>query len=381
MLAEALRLYVRRKVGWKQKPGWIVRSYLPSLLILFITTALVFALIFVSSISAATDEALQLLGYGSVMVQSEVPSELLPSDAQVFTSSSSSALASSESDVALLSLKGVEEGYFTAEKAEFLRLSRVENDTSLRNIILSSLTASALGVSPGDRLTVLIYDEELGRARPVYLFVSGTYSSGYSEFDSALAFTDSSVTSGTTVYEILTAEDPDRLVATLRESGYNARSYREIYPALWQNINLSVALLDVIVVFVALLAGFFAISISAEYIDRDSRDIASMMISGCSSADIVTCYRRITLYVTLIASVLGSLLGIGLSYALMPLISSLDPAKYPALQNYVLSFKVLLPLPLILILLLALLLSAYVSLRLSLKRYVSSSLSRALISA
>lgn len=380
MLPEALKLYVRRKIGAGQRAGWIIRSYLPSLLILFITMALVFALIFVSSISAATDEALQLLGYGSVLVQSEVEPSLLPSDAEVFTSRSASALASSEEDVALLSLKGVDEGYFTEEKSRFLRLSLIENDTTLKSIILSSLTASSLGVAPGDRLTLLIYDEELGRARPVYLFVSGTYSSGYAEFDSALAYTDSSVTSGPVVYEILTKSDPDALASELRSAGYNARSYREIYPALWQNINLSVALLDVIVVFVALLAGFFAISISAEYIDRDSRDIASMMISGCSSADIVTCYRRITLYVTLISSLIGALLGIVLSYVVMPIISSLDPSRYPALQNYVLSFKVTLPLPLIILLLAALLLSAYVSLRISLRRYVSASLSRALVS-
>lgn len=381
MLSEALSLYVGRKVGRGQRAGWILRSYLPSLLILFITMALVFALIFVSSISSATDEVLQLLGYGSVMVQSEVDPTLLPSDAELFESSSSSALASSSSGTALLSLKGVSEDYFTASKAELIRLRLVENETTLKWIILSSLTASKLELSPGDRLTLLVYDEEIGRARPVYLFVRGTYSSGYSEFDSTLAYVDSSVTSGPVVYEILTESDSDELASRLREEGYNARSYREIYPSIWHNINLSVALLDVIVVFVALLAGFFAISISAEYIDRDSRDIAAMMISGCASSDIVTCYRRITLLVTLIAASLGAILGVILSYAVMPLISSLDPAEYPALQNYVLSFKVTIPLPLILLLLCALLLSASISLRVSLKRYVSSSLSRALASA
>ena len=51
----------------------------------------------------------------------------------------------------------------------------------------------------------------------------------------------------------------DELLSLLRNSGYAAAGYKEIYASIYVNIIRSVALLDAIVILVAMLAGFFCL--------------------------------------------------------------------------------------------------------------------------
>lgn len=375
-----ISLYVRRKSGLGQSLHWCLRSYLPSLLIFFITLALAFALVFVYSVSDATEEVLRYLGSGDVAVYEEVPQSYLPSDAKLYKVASSGGVAYSADNTALLGIRSVSSDYFFEERRERMKLELADNTTTLGGIIISRETADELGVTLLDRIAVMMYEEENGRARPYYLLVEGLYSSGYSEFDSVQAYTTSALSSSSVSYEIFTEADASELALKLRSAGYAAQSSRELYSSIWSNIELSVSLLSVIVIFVAVLAGFFAISISAVYIERDSRDIASLMLVGFSKSDIVCCYRRITITAVAVSALLGMAAGVLLSYGTAPLLSSLDTVKYPALGNYVLSFSVHVPLVMLICLYLSLLLASYISLKVTLSRYVFSSLKEALVS-
>ena len=105
-------LYLKRKAGVSQKGSYILRSYLPALLILFISAALAFALVFVSSVSNATLDILRLLGSGDLVSYEKIDESLLPASAKVFETSTSGAVAYAEEGTALLSVKEVSEEYF-----------------------------------------------------------------------------------------------------------------------------------------------------------------------------------------------------------------------------------------------------------------------------
>ena len=133
-----------------------------------------------------------------------------------------------------------------------------------------------------------------------------------------------------------------------------------------------------IVVLVGILAGFFAISISSEYIERDRRDIAGILLLGIKRDDVVKAYKSITIKVVIVALILGCVLGILSSYLIMPFISNLDTSKYPFLLNYVISFDVVVPIKTILLLCIALVLSSLASLKLSLKKMIFSDIKAAI---
>ena len=94
---EALKSYCERKTGRNQALSWIIKSYLPSLLIVFIMVVLVFALIFVSSMSKAIEDTLVYLGSGNVTAYSSLENIELKGDEKVFEVSSASAMIASYS--------------------------------------------------------------------------------------------------------------------------------------------------------------------------------------------------------------------------------------------------------------------------------------------
>ena len=115
---DAIKSYVKRKTGQGQRPAWIIKSYLPSLLIVFIMVVLVFALIFVSSMSKAIEDTLVYLGCGNLTTNEIIDKELLNSDEKVFSVTNASAIIASQNSTALVQLKGIQDGYFFEKKSE-----------------------------------------------------------------------------------------------------------------------------------------------------------------------------------------------------------------------------------------------------------------------
>ncbi len=372
MANEALRLYAGRKTGRGQPLSWRLRNLLSTFLVLAVSLALSFALVFISSMGSGVDEVLQLLGSGTLYSTAEIPAQLLPDDARTDVVQSTSAVLYSGSATALATVKGVDDDYFFPRRAEALDLVTVENSTSLQPVVLSETMAHELGVSCGDRIAMMISDSALARVRPVFLFVQGTYNTGYGEFDSALVFTSRQVTGSRDGWEILISGDSQGLVSCLTAAGYQVTDYRQMYSQIYQNLVLSVSLLQVIVVLIAFLAGFFSLSVAAEYIERDRRDIAMLLIIGVQRRAMASVYVRITMKRVAIACLAGMALGLVASYLFIPLLSSLDAWEHPALQSYVTNFSVRIPYASLAFSFAALLASSYVSLLVSMKRSLSS---------
>lgn len=365
MSKRAEQLYLSRKLGFGMGFHYTISSVTPLLLIFLITIVLVFSLVFITSISSAIDRMIVLLGSGSIYSKDEIPLSLLPEESSVDYVKKGEGILYSEDGESIVYLKGVDEEYFSPERVSGLRLDA----TSFENnwIILSSTLADSISVSPGDKMTLLLYEKERGRTRPFLVEIVGIFDSGYAQLDRYMAYITSDLISDSdSGYEVLLPPYAD--VETVEEnlSGYSTRNYRELYSSLYANVQQSTWILYVILIAVALLSVFFSVDISQVYLARDRQDIAMMVLLGLGSKRIKRVYQKMTLIEVFIATITG--IGIGillgtLSPSLVRLVSLFEPAM---LEYYITSFSVSIPWFKILIMELLMLSFAYISLQITL---------------
>ena len=363
------RLYLGRKCGKGMSPGYVARHYFPSLIVFLIVLTLTFVMVFISSMTGAIDRMIVLLGCGSIETETIV--DVSSYDGAVIDEvKTGDGIIYAESGKSLVHLKGVDiPQYFSGERKEGMKL--VFSDESYKNeIIISSSLASILELETGDQMTLLLYESEKGRARPVLMTVKGIYSSGYAQLDRYLGFVDISLLDGTSSYEILLkkGDDVNAVLKSLNADGINAVSYREKYSSLCTNVDQSIMILYVILIFVALLAAFFSADIAHIYTSRDRKDIASLRLMGISEKRIRVIYRKMTLSSVFISSLLGICGGLLLSL-LSPSMISFVALKEPQLiENYITSFTLSIPFSSIIMMLIAMLLCSSLTLRIELRR-------------
>ena len=363
------RLYLGRKCGKGMSPGYVARHYFPSLIVFLIVLTLTFVMVFISSMTGAIDRMIVLLGCGSIETETIV--DVSSYDGAVIDEvKTGDGIIYAESGKSLVHLKGVDiPQYFSGERKEGMKL--VLSDESYKNeIIISSSLASILELETGDQMTLLLYESEKGRARPVLMTVKGIYSSGYAQLDRYLGFVDISLLDGTSSYEILLkkGDDVNAVLKSLNADGINAVSYREKYSSLCTNVDQSIMILYVILIFVALLAAFFSADIAHIYTSRDRKDIASLRLMGISEKRIRVIYRKMTLSSVFISSFLGICGGLLLSL-LSPSMISFVALKEPQLiENYITSFTLSIPFSSIIMMLIAMLLCSSLTLRIELRR-------------
>ena len=337
-----LSLYIKRKMGFGMPLSYKLRVLSPAVLIVLVSLVLNFSLIFIISMSQGIENLLIYLGSGNIMVMGKME------EGEAFSTYEtrySGSLAFSESSSSPMYLKGVDfSSYFTKERRDVLHLEYEAFD-ALNPVILSKELSSRLSLDISDRFSVLIYDDNAKRTRPLLLTVAGTYDSGYMEFDSALAFVPLSTLDGAICTEIVIDRgyDDEALLIALREKGYDAYSYKSLYSAIYDNIELSVNTLYGVFVILVILASFFAGNISISYIDRDMGDIAMLSLSGLSDGQIRKVYRVITLSSVFISILIGFILAISLSFLSPAIISYLSDAGYEALDAYLTSFEIVIP--------------------------------------
>lgn len=363
------RLYTERKCGKSMNAGYILSHYSPSLIVFLIVMTLVFVMVFISSMTGAIDRMIVLLGCGSFTTDEYIDvSEY--ANAKIDEVKEGNGILYCTEGKSLVHLKCVNLGeYFSGERGDGMKL--VSSDEEYRNeIIISSTLASALSLSIGDRLTLLIYEKEEDRARPVLMSVKGIYSSGYAQLDRYLAFVDISLTSGDSEYEILLDRnaDVDSVVASLWKEGIWAQSYREKYSSLCNNVDQSIMILYVILIFVALLAAFFSADVAHVYTSRDRRDIASLRLIGMSECSVRGIYRRMTLVSVTVSSALGTICGLLLSLLSPSLISFVAQREPEIVEYYISSFTLSVPVFSILLMLLLMVLCSSLTLRIELYR-------------
>ena len=369
MRNEGGRLYTERKCGKGMKPRYVLSHYAPSLIVFLITMTLVFVMVFISSMTGAIERMIVLLGCGSFTTEEYIDvSEY--DGARIDEVKEGDGILYSSGGKSLVHLKGVDlEEYFSGERGEGMKLEKT--DEEYRNgIIVSSTLASALSLSIGDRLTLLLYEKDEERARPVLMTVKGIYSSGYAQLDKYLAFVDISLTDSDSVYEILLESNTDveSVVESLWKEGIWAQSYREKYSSLCTNVDQSIMILYVILIFVALLAAFFSADIAHVYTSRDRRDIASLRLMGMRESEVRGIYRRMTLVSVSVSSLLGTVCGILLSLLSPSLIAFVAQREPEIVEYYISSFTLSVPVSSIILMLLLMILCSSLTLRIELYR-------------
>ena len=369
MKNECSLLYIRRKSGEGMKKRYVLSHYSPALIVFLIVLLLTFVMVFISSMTSAIDRMIVLLGCGSIETDQEVDVSMYEG-ATIDEVKTADGIIYALSGKSLVHLKAVDlESYFSGERREGMKLE--EGEGEYRNgIIISSSLSSLLSLSIGDRMTVLLYESENGRARPILMTVSGIYCSGYAQLDRYLAFVDISIADGDSTYEILLkkGEDTKSIVDKMREKGVNAVSYKTKYASLCLNVDQSIMILYVILVFVALLAAFFSSDIAHVYTSRDRKDIAFLRLMGMREKEVRRIYRKMTLNTVFASSLLGLLFGLILSLFSPSMIEMVAFKEPEIVEYYISSFTLSIPWSSLFIMLILMILCSSLTLRVELWR-------------
>lgn len=346
MRNDAELIYLKRKVGIGNSLRYKLSSFTPLLIIMIITAVLVFSITFIFSMSDAIENAIIYLGSGAVYSSEYVDPALYPEVGYESFVSKTEGIIYSENGEGLVYLKGIDSTYFTDERRNALHLEPGLSNSE-KGILISQTLAESLNLNIGDRLTLLLYEEEKNRTRPHLLSVTGIFDSGYVQLDRYLAFVDISLLEGAEGgYEIILKDNKSAasFASSLRSSGYDASSFDQLYSSLYGNVRNSIAILYLIFALVAILAAFFSSDASHAYVARDARDIAAMMLLGLSENRIRKMYLKLTLFFILIAVLIGSSAGIVLSMRIPHLIKLIAEENSSLLEYYITSFSVSIPL-------------------------------------
>lgn len=366
---EGAAYYARRKIGEKKGFAYFLSSLSPLFILLLITAALSFSLSFIISMSEGIDKLLAVMGSGSVRILSYPDSSLLPEGAEISETKTGTALLYAENGENAVMVKGIGEDYLEGIRKSVLDIEYSESE-GINPVIVSSSLASSLSLNPGDRLSMLLWEKEEGRARPLLVTVHGVFRSVYPQLDKHLVYAPIDLVDGPSSFEILLPEgqDAEVLVSALWKSGIPAESYRTMYSSLYQNVRQSIGILSFLIILVAALAAFFSSDAAHFYISRDRNDIQGMRLLGIGKREIIWVYMLITVSYVAVAAVLGMVLGIiisSLSPSLISFISSVSPSL---LDYYITSFEVVIPVRELVLMLLAMIAVSSISVFLMLRR-------------
>ena len=345
---------------------WTLSSLLPALLIFLITAVLVFAMVFISSMTTAIDRMIIMLGSSSIVTGEEVDVSSW-SGASINKTREGEGVVFTEEGKSIIRLKGVNKSYLQGEREEALKI--VRSGEEVKNaIIVSTTLARKLNLELGSSMTMMLYEKEKNRTRPILMTVTGIFDSGYAQLDRYLAYVDFSLLDGEEEWEILLdqKDDLEKRCQELDELGISYKTYREKYSALYLNVRQSVSILYLILAFVALLAAFFSTDIVSVYLSRDRQDIAALRLLGMEEKRIRRIYLSLSLFAVAVSAlggtVLGLLLGL-LSPSLIRIVASSNPGL---VEYYISSFSVTVPTMELLLMVLAMVVLSAITLFISL---------------
>lgn len=366
MKSDGERLYIGRKRGRGMGVKWTLSSLLPALLIFLITAVLVFAMVFISSMTTAIDRMIIMLGSSSIVTGEEVDVSSW-SGASINKTREGEGVVFTDEGKSIIRLKGVNESYLQGEREEALKI--VRSGEEVKNaIIVSTTLARKLNLELGSSMTMMLYEKEKNRTRPILMTVTGIFDSGYAQLDRYLAYVDFSLLDGEEEWEILLDQKDDlgKRCQELDDLGISYKTYREKYSALYLNVRQSVSILYLILAFVALLAAFFSTDIVSVYLSRDRQDIAALRLLGMEEKRIRRIYLSLSLFAVAVSAlggtVLGLLLGL-LSPSLIRIVASSNPGL---VEYYISSFSVTVPTMELLLMVLAMVVLSAITLFISL---------------
>ena len=368
MRSDGEGLYLKRKEGRGMGVKWTLNSLVPALLIVLNTAIQDFAMVFISSMTTAIDRMIVMLGSGNIVLYDDY--DISGWDgAYKYHVNTSSGVVFSDNGKSLVNIKGIEDGYFYGERGETLKLSTIES-TARNPIIVSKTLAERMKLDFGDTMTLMVYEEEKNRARPVLVTVTGIFDSGYAQLDRYLCYVDYSLLGGDGEWEVVLQDnnETDKRAQELWEKNIWCETYTDKYSSLYLNVQQSVTILYVILVSVALLAAFFSTDIVHVYLSRDWRDIAALSILGMAKERIRRIYLILSLRSVMAASLLGTIIGLVLG-SLSPLLIKAVAISNPGLvEYYISSFSVKVPWSAILLMILAMALLSLLTLFISIRK-------------
>ena len=353
LLKQALfALLVKRKLGFGANRAAKRRILFNLLLITLVVSALVFAQMFVVSMSRGIADKYALLGNGHLQVHTALDADFSHYEQVVDVQKvgQSYALIYSPSANKMVRLKGVQESYFSELRLDQLTMGEpyVQTDSNLPLILISSTLASTLDVTIGDRVALMLVSQN--SIRPQLCIVKNLYDSGYQELDANLVFSDYALMARLfqgkeeTYYELLVEADAlQQTKNELKADGYAVTSWEEENYAVATNLNTSRQAVLGVMVAVAILCGYFISELSRELVEDDKYKIAMLTLLGATKRLIRRSYFSTVMVVTLIAVLLGTALGMSMALNLSSLLSSLAARSIPSLSYYLLDFTIVIP--------------------------------------
>lgn len=225
-----------------------------------------------------------------------------------------------------VTLRGEEPGASTRARAEQL----APGPEGLPGVVLGVELAHKLGVSPGEvvRLTALGFDRGRPRFRYRSLRVTGTFSIGFSEFDSAWAVVDrrlveelSGSGAGAALYE-LTLADPGRApevageVEAILGSDYLVTDWRHLNRELFFALRLQKRALFVALGLIVLVSTFNVASTLVVLVRERMRDIGALGAMGLAPSRLRLIFFLYGGVLGGVGTLLGVAAGVGISWLL-----------------------------------------------------------------
>ena len=346
-------MLILRKLGIRGSRAAKRRIFFNLVLIALVTSALVFAQIFVVSMSKGIADKYALLGNGHLQVHGSPTSGIpdLPGILDIQEVEQSFALIYSPQANKMVRLKGVGENYFNQLRRAEITIEEASDagQTSLPQVMISTTLAKTLDVKPLDRIALMLVNNS--NLRPQLCVVKSLFSSGYKELDENLMFCDAALVKRlfggeADMYQELLVEESqlDSIKNELKAQGLAVTSWDEENYSVATNLDTSRQAILGVMLAVAILCGYFISELSRELVEDDKHSIAMLKLLGSPAALVRKVYFSTVMLVTFIAIAIGSLLGVALSLNLAPLLSFLAKANLPSLSFYLLDFATIIPL-------------------------------------
>lgn len=354
MSKEVAALLIRRSLGMVGNRASRRRILFQILLITLSLSALVFALIFVTSMSDAIANKYALINSGHLIVHDR--SFPTRGSYDSYLVGTTYGLLYSKETTALVFLKGVEDDYLTGKrKAELVTLKESSESTTLMKVMISKSLARTLNVHPGENLALMIGTE--ANVRPTLVRIGAIYDSGYKELDELLVFTDLSSLvrlcgeSVTFHHEVLVEMDRigevrDRLI----HEGYQVTTWSDEAPQIASNLITSKEVTFIIISIIGLLLGYATSELARQMVEDDKRQITLLLLLGARRRMLGSSYLLSVLIVTIIALIFGVLGGILLSYAVPKVLPLIEQQSFSLFSFYLLRFSIAVPIKRILLL-------------------------------
>lgn len=222
-------------------------------------------------------------------------------------------------------LKGVDQHYdwnYLKDKIVSGSLPDSINQPGMYHVLISSNTASKLGLKAGDEM-IVYFIEQPPRIRKFR--ISALYETGLEEFDRTYAYCGIDVIrklnnwSGTEVggLEVMVSDfgrlnQVNERVNKLAGFAYQSQTIREVYPQIFHWLELQNLNVVILIVLILLVAGISMISMLLIIIMENTSLIGILKTLGIPDGAVRRIFIRIALPVIGVGVIAGNLLGLGL---------------------------------------------------------------------